>query len=355
VLSARGPWPDALALAASSPARPHFVPIDSNGNLSTKVEGGVTWTYVWDAENRLRWVCNTTPCTQGAAVATYLYDPLGRRVDKVAGAATTTYTYDGEDIVRQIAGGSTLKFVHGPAIDEPLAQEDGAGALSYHHVDGLGSIVKMTNSAGAVTSTRRYDAFGNFDLGATNGYAFTGREWDAETGLSYYRARYYDPRIGRFLSEDPLLAESWPNLYAYVGNDPGNWTDPTGEAQHGPRNISVTHKGQTLTKLTSLKEIKRCLKEAIEEGMSREHITHLRALKKVVGRGGAMVLASPYVIDTTISEIDRARRCGGLSCLQKQLCDDLAEEGNPDFILSPAGLVPNPCKCSPFNLAACGT
>src|SRR2546425_5548212 len=97
-----------------------------------------------------------------------------------------------------------LKYLHGPDSDEPLAQEDGAGALAYFHPDGLGSIIKMTDSASAVVSSRRYDAFGNFELGAANGYGFTGREWESATGLYYYRARYYDPKSGRFISEDPI-------------------------------------------------------------------------------------------------------------------------------------------------------
>ena len=86
----------------------------------------------------------------------------------------------------------TLKYVHGPAVDAPLAVDDGT-ALSYYHADGLGSVVKTTNTAGAVTLTRQYDAWGISRLGeATSGYAFTGREWDPETGLYYYRTRYYD-------------------------------------------------------------------------------------------------------------------------------------------------------------------
>jgi RHS repeat-associated protein len=223
------PLPEGAVLGLCYLARPHFAPIDSNGNLSQKVEGGTTWTYVWDAENRLKWVCNTTPCTQGGAVASFLYDALGRRVEKVAGGVTTTYSYDGEAILRQIAGSSTLNFVHGPRIDEPLAQEDAGGALAYFHADGLGSIVKTTSSAGAVTSTRRYDGFGNFELGAANGYAFTGREWDTETGMAYYRARYYDPKVGRFISEDPIGLEGGDiNLYAYVLNTPTTFTDPLG-------------------------------------------------------------------------------------------------------------------------------
>lgn len=161
-------------------------------------------------------------------MARFAYDPLGRRVEKVAAGVTTTYTYDGEDVLRDVAGSSTLKYVYGPGIDEPLAQEDGAGVLSYFHADGLGSIVKTTNSAGAVIASRQYDAFGDLELGTTNGFSFTGREWDSEMGLYYHRARYYDPKIGRFLSEDPIRFNGGINFYAYVSNNPVNSKDPFG-------------------------------------------------------------------------------------------------------------------------------
>jgi RHS repeat-associated protein len=60
-------------------------------------------------------------------------------------------------------------------------------------------------------------------------YGFTGREWDKETGLYYYRARYYDPKGGRFISKDPIGFEGGDvNLYRYVGNDPVDWVDPSG-------------------------------------------------------------------------------------------------------------------------------
>jgi len=202
---------------------------DSNGNLTSKAEGSDIWTYAWDAENRLKRVLKNA-----AEVASFAYDPLGRRVEKVAGGVTSTWTYDGEDILREISGTTTLKYVHGPGIDEPLAQEDGAGALSFFQADGLGSIVKTTNSIGTVTATRRYDSFGNLEVGANNGYSYTGREWDAETGLAYYRARYYDPKIGRFISEDPLRFIVGTNFYPYVENRPTNSRDPLGLAPDDP-------------------------------------------------------------------------------------------------------------------------
>ena len=123
---------------------------------------------------------------------------------------------------------TTLKFLHGLGIDVPLAADDGT-SLSYFHADGLASIVKVTDASGAVTTTRQYDSWGNLEVGSSNsGYAFTARDWDPETGLYYYRARYYDPKAGRFISEDPIGFGGGDNFYAYVGNNPVTWVDPFG-------------------------------------------------------------------------------------------------------------------------------
>ncbi len=194
---------------------------DSNGNLTGKTEGTDNWTYTWNAENQLIRVEKN-----GAEVARFAYDPKGRRIEKAAGGVTTSYTFDAEAIVREVRGTATLKYVQGPGMDEPLATEDGSGGLACFHADWLGSIVKTT---GAVTSARQYDAWGNLENGgAEPGYAFTGREWDPEIGLYYYRARYYDARVGRFLSEDPAGLIDGPNRYPYVQNRPADRIDPTG-------------------------------------------------------------------------------------------------------------------------------
>ena len=196
---------------------------DTNGNLTQKVEGSDTWTYEWNAENQL-----TRVLTNGSEVARYKYDPWGRRVERLAAGTATLWTYDAEDSVREIAAATVAKYVNGPTTDEPLAQEDGSGGLSPIHADALGSVVRTTNAVGTASTSRRYDAFGNIEVGTSSGVAFTGREWDSAAGLAYYRARYYDPAIGRFISQDPLRWATDPNFYAYVRNNPARYTDASG-------------------------------------------------------------------------------------------------------------------------------
>ena len=213
--------------------QPAAMQYDTNGNLIQKAEGGSTWTYEWTVDNQLRRVL-----LNGNEVARFAYDPLGRRVEKVAGTATTAYLYDGQDILRETvtstSGTQTALYIHGPGIDAPLAKKDLAtGAIAHLHADGLGSIVKHTDSAGNVVHSYQYDAWGNIEVGASkSGHAFTGREHDAETGLYYYRARYYDAKLGIFISEDP--AKDGVNHYAYVGGAPTSLIDPSGLAALGP-------------------------------------------------------------------------------------------------------------------------
>jgi RHS repeat-associated protein len=209
---------------------PLKIPIDPNGNLSTKTEGADVWGYEWNARNEL------TRVTKNAVEqARFAYDPIGRRVEKVAGGVTTGYTYDGEDILQQTQGALVLKYIQGPSTDEPLAVDDGTG-LSFLHADALGSVVKQSSSAGAIVLTRQYDAWGNLEIGTSvASYAFTGREWDSELGLYYYRARYYDPRVSRFIGEDPVARDDGGDLYSYVLGNPVLMTDPSGRVPEEPR------------------------------------------------------------------------------------------------------------------------
>ena len=224
------------------PAQAVSYSYDPSGNLTQKVEGAETWAYEWDAENQLKRVTRN-----GLEYVRFSYDPLGRRIEVLPSepnSLATGMVYDGEDILH-VDGGTTFGrtttlYTHGPGIDEPLMSQDTRfdfrgnsfpGLRRYYHADGLGSIVKVTGLAGATIGEARYDAWGNVESGNLRPHAFTGREWDPETGLYYYRARYYDPTLGRFLSEDPIGAASGDaNFYAYVFNSPVNFRDPSGLA-----------------------------------------------------------------------------------------------------------------------------
>lgn len=185
---------------------------------------------VWDAENRL------TEVRQGpTTLAAFTYDGFGRRAQKVAGGLVHTYAYDQRALIEErVNTGQTLRYVEGEAIDQHLAMQDGA-AVTYFGTDHLGSVVQETNASGAVTLARRYDPWGNaLTGGSSSGWAFTGREWDSETGLAYYRARYYDPRIGRFINEDPVGLSGGTNLFGYVDNAPVAGVDPLGLSKKYP-------------------------------------------------------------------------------------------------------------------------
>jgi len=208
---------------------------DNNGNLKTKTDKITlqSTTYGYDAENRLIQVITPTDTVQ------YQYDGFGRRIARILNGTTTRYIYDNEDILLELDVNDNIKarYTHGPGIDEPLSVKrdtNGDGVLDttyYYHRDGLGSITTMTNSAGSVVQSYTYDAFGNItnQTGAVeNSYTYTGREWDNEAGLYYYRVGYYDANVGRFINEDPRRFLGGVNFYPYVGNSPMNRVDPFG-------------------------------------------------------------------------------------------------------------------------------
>ena len=196
---------------------------DANGSLTA--EGSKT--YEWDGANRL-----VRALDNAAEIARFVYNGQGRRVQKIAGGVTHIYIYDREDITEERPStGNTIRYVHGIGVDQPLASVE-AGAVTYFLTDHLGSVLQTTNTLGTVTLTRQYDAWGNLVQGsAIAGYAFTGREWDPETGLYYSRARYYDARAARFLSEDPTGMADGTNRYRYVANNPLRYVDPTGQVK----------------------------------------------------------------------------------------------------------------------------
>lgn len=257
----------------SSGATTNYI-YDDNGNLVNDGEK----QYAYDYKNRLvKVIKNTT------IVVEYAYDVLGRRYEKKTPTKTIQYLYSNENILEEIqtVGNTTTKknYINGLWTDDVIAVDQqevnlttqekaelnfcnervtpyatefaqygytnitercnslwGSGAILvtnryYFHKDNLGSIVGISDGSWNTVSEYSYDSYGNFSLSGAdiwNERLFTGREYDEEVGLYYNRARYYNPKLGRFISQDPIGQLDDVNLYAYVGNNPVNATDPSG-------------------------------------------------------------------------------------------------------------------------------
>jgi len=208
------------------------------------VVGSNTTSYAWDFENRLTSV--TLPGSGGTV--SFKYDPFGRRTYKSSSSGTSVFAYDGDNLVEEAnaSGAVVARYSQGLNIDEPLAMLRSA-ATSYYHADGLGSISSLSNAAGSIANTYTYDSFGKLTASTgslVNSFQYTARESDAETGLYYYRARYYNPTLQRFISEDPIgLNGGDVNFYPYVGNSPTNLADPFGLSGMAGRNCGNSSGG----------------------------------------------------------------------------------------------------------------
>jgi len=230
---------------------------DDEGNRTkrTKISDSSHIEYAWDHRNRLT---EATFKTSGGSVTkrvAYVYDQFDRRIGKRVDAngdgtydTAERYVYDGEDVVFTFldsdgdgSGTASLsaRVLQGPGTDQAFAVEvAGGGAVRWSLADNQGTIrdVAEYNSGTNTTSVVnhiKYDAYGNITAQSDSTkqpfFAYTGREWDGDVGLFYYRARWYDAGVGRFISEDPISCNAGDtNINRYVGNSSVNCTDPSG-------------------------------------------------------------------------------------------------------------------------------
>ena len=193
---------------------------DANGNLIT--DG--TNIYTWDARNHL------TAIT-GENTASFVYDALGRRVEKTINSTSTQFLYDRLNPVQELQDAvPSANLLTGLRIDEYFARTDSGNNVSTLLTDALGSTIGLVNSAQTIATGYAYEPFGTTATGAANGnsYQFTGREND-NTGLYFYRARYYSSTLQRFIAQDPIgFFGGSSNLYAYVHESPTAFIDPFG-------------------------------------------------------------------------------------------------------------------------------
>jgi RHS repeat-associated protein len=217
---------------------------DNNGNM----QNDGAYSYAYDEENRLIAVTRVSDST---VVVQYQYDALFRRVQTIGDPAgipsTTVYYYDASRIIedRNSLAVTSQTYVYGNYIDEVLTMDAG-GNTYYYHQNALWSVEAITDGAATPVERYAYDAYGGATVtdgtgtpvpqnawgtphsAISNPWMFTGRQLDEETGLYYYRERFYDPVKGRFIQRDPDGYVDGMNLYQYVESNPINSIDPTG-------------------------------------------------------------------------------------------------------------------------------
>jgi len=335
---------------------------DNNGNQIQKTNNTTSafTLYEYDAENKLIRVVR-----EDGSIVNYKYDGLGRRIEKEVDSVVTQYIYDNEDILLELDGSNNIvaRYTHGPGVDEPLIIEKG-GQSFFYHADDLGSITELTDTAGSVAQAYTYSSFGKIesqlDPAFIQPYTFTAREFDSETALYYYRARHYDPLIGRFLQEDPLGVANETNFYSYASNGPINFVDPFGEAsKRRLRDLTVNTPQGPLNLKSPTEAIRKALDQARSSGAaSKDHITNLEALLKVRKKTAANVAKSLGrsvrrtgkksvvgfiafgLLDDVLLALE-ALQCG--RTIQEQFRENVEAIGNPEFI--PVGgvvILPNP-------------
>jgi len=260
---------------------------DANGNLT----GDGVNTYNWNARNQL------TSISGPGLTASFQYDGLGRRTNRTVNGTSTNYLYDGDNVVQELSGSTPTANRLSGGVDQTFTRTDGGGASSFL-TDGLGSTLALTDSSGVAQTQYTYEPFGgstSTGAGSTNSSKFTGREEDG-TGLMFYRARYYSPALQRFISEDPIEFRGGDtNLYAYVGNSPLQFNDPSGTSiwrtiiRIFTREKQMVRQVNKINKRKVLEEVKKGLDEAGDKCVVRvENEATRDALAKGLSPDGKM-------------------------------------------------------------------
>ena len=207
--------------------------------MTSKTVSGQTTGYTYDGFGRM------TGVTGPGVSASYTYQPDGLRRSKTVGTEKTAHIWDGDKVCGEITNDTTYRsrYLWG----DGLAAFDRSNTRRYFYFNAHGDVTLITDANGDEQRRYDYDPYGEgravegYSGSYLNPFRYSGEYFDEETGFYYLRARYYDPTIGRFLTEDP--AGDGTNWYAYCGNDPINFVDPSGLVEVGLRAYAATYEG----------------------------------------------------------------------------------------------------------------
>jgi RHS repeat-associated protein len=215
-----------VSITLTATGQTFLLSYDDNGNLLSKVDSAAPANqtlYSWDSRNRL--VGISAP----GLAASFAYDALSRRISRTVSGVTTRYVYDGIQALGELVDGAHVGVVTGSNLDEVIARYTTQGGRSFL-TDALNSVLAQARSDLSIQNYYAYSPYGEVSvLGPDEGNSiqYTGREND-QTGLYFHRARYYDPLLKRFISEDPVGIHGGINQHAYVEGDPIQRSDPLG-------------------------------------------------------------------------------------------------------------------------------
>ena len=224
-----------------------FWAFDAHGNVISKSIGQeVQMRLVWDSEHQLVHAIVKRQGVPDISNTEYGYDPFGRRLFKRDEQGQTRFVWDGNRLLAEVREGHNITWIYEDDSFVPMAQvhtseDTGANAIEILHIhtDHLGTPRELSDASGKLRWAARHRAWGallaevmpdaapNTLPQANQTLRFQGQYFDVETGLHYNRFRYYDPDVGRFVSQDPIGLAGGENLYQYAPN-PTGWVDPLG-------------------------------------------------------------------------------------------------------------------------------
>ncbi len=206
---------------------------DARGNI-TSAPGA---TYGYNAENQM------TSALTASGSSGYAFDPTGRLYQAI-GATNRRFLYDGQQVIAEYDGSGVIqnRYVPGLGLDDVVTSYDSGGNRTWLLSDERGSVVGLTNGSGVSTAINTYDEYGVPGASNAGRFQYTGQMWLPDAQLYHYRARTYAPQIGRFMQTDPIGYAAGGNLYAYVGGDPMNFTDPSGMVQRRGSGVWVGYR-----------------------------------------------------------------------------------------------------------------